>query len=245
MRRSTLAAALAAALLATAVPTVVLGTDWFTDVPGSNVFHDDVTWLAERSITRGCNPPENTEFCPEDPVTRQQMAAFMHRLGDAVLEEGVVGGSTSLEGQVASAARANAAYQDVEMAEAAGYAGTLDTLGCFHNPEVGGMGLHYLDETLMDATVDVRHPEALVYELDHNGDIAGLVAHEYIVPVDAWTESDPPRLFGRDFHQHPTLPLWVLHAWIWKDNPAGMFEDHNPTVRMCPDGVPIFGEELP
>jgi hypothetical protein len=38
------------------------------------------------------------------------------------------------------------------------------------------------------------------------------------------------------------LPLYVIHTWIWKDNPSGLFEDYNPKVRMCPDGVPVFGE---
>jgi hypothetical protein len=36
--------------------------------------------------------------------------------------------------------------------------------------------------------------------------------------------------------------LWVLHAWVWKDNPTGVFQDFNPRVRLCPDGVPVFGE---
>lgn len=51
----------------------------FTDVDGSNVFEDDICWLADQGITRGCNPPANTEFCPTDPVTRGQMAAFLVR----------------------------------------------------------------------------------------------------------------------------------------------------------------------
>ncbi len=55
----------------------------------------------------------------------------------------------------------------------------------------------------------------------------------------------PPTLFGVSFHRHPSLPLWVLHAWVWKDNPAGVFADWNPAVRMCPAGVPIFGRDLP
>jgi hypothetical protein len=38
------------------------------------------------------------------------------------------------------------------------------------------------------------------------------------------------------------LPLYVIHTWIWKDNPSGLFEDYNPKVRMCPDGVPVFGQ---
>lgn len=145
----------------------------------------------------------------------------------------------------AAATLATAAFQDVEAAEAAGYASTIDTLGCFENREVGGMGLHYLNESLMDDQMDVAAPEALVYELDANGEIVGLVAHEYIVPIEAWTADDPPSLFGLDYHQHSVLPLWILHTWFWKDNPLGVFNDYNPTVRMCPDRVPLFGVDLP
>lgn len=147
--------------------------------------------------------------------------------------------------EIAAANLATAAFQDVAAAEAAGYASTIDALGCFESAEQGGMGLHYLNDGLMDDLVDIATPEALVYELDADGEIAGLVAHEYIVPIEAWTSEDPPSLFGLDFHQHPTLPLWVMHAWIWKDNPAGMFNDWNPKVRMCPEGAPIFGVDLP
>ena len=146
---------------------------------------------------------------------------------------------------LAQANLAAAAFQDVAVAEAAGYASTIDALGCFESAEDGGMGLHYLNESLMDATVDPTQPEALVYELDADAEIVGLVAHEYIVPLEAWTEEEPPQLFGLDFHQHGVLPLWILHTWIWKDNPRGVFNDYNPRVRPCPDGVPIFGVDLP
>jgi hypothetical protein len=54
-------------------------THAFSDVDGSNIFEDDICWLADQGITRGCNPPSNTEFCPKDPVTRGQMAAFLVR----------------------------------------------------------------------------------------------------------------------------------------------------------------------
>jgi hypothetical protein len=143
-----------------------------------------------------------------------------------------------------AAQRATAGDQDVEVAESAGYASTLDTLGCFEDPQ-GGMGVHYVNDALMDGTVDVRTPEALVYELRADGSVAGLVAHEYIVPVDAWTSSRPPTLVGVPLHRHPTLPLWVLHTWLWKENPSGDFADWNPAVRPCPDGVPIFGRDRP
>jgi hypothetical protein len=143
-----------------------------------------------------------------------------------------------------AAQRATAVDQDVEVAEAAGYASTLDTLGCFEDPQ-GGMGVHYLNSDLLDGTLDLTKPEALVYELRADGSIAGLVAHEYIVPVDTWTARRPPMLAGVPLHRHPTLPLWVLHTWLWKENPSGDFADWNPAVRPCPDGVPVFGVDRP
>jgi hypothetical protein len=140
---------------------------------------------------------------------------------------------------------ATAAFQDLTTAEASGWSSTLDTLGCFQDAALGGMGVHYVNQTLMDATVDIGKPEGLVYEMNAGAHITGLVAHEYIVPVEAWTNSTPPKLFGQTFHRHPTLPLWVLHAWLWKDNAAGVFSDWNPAVRQCPTDVPIFGVDLP
>src|SRR5690606_38286311 len=73
-----------AAVLAVLVitPLVVVAADRFEDVPDSNIFHDDIGWLADAGVTRGCNPPENTRFCPDDGVTRAQMAAFMRRLAE-------------------------------------------------------------------------------------------------------------------------------------------------------------------
>ena len=150
------------------------------------------------------------------------------------------------QADLAAARRATAAYHDAGQAEDAGYASTLGTpeepsLGCFEKPGVGGMGLHYVDFTLVDGVVDATAPEALVYEMRSNGKLK-LVAHEYIVPDELVDPASPPMLFGRHFHKHSVLPLWVLHAWIWAPNPLGMFADWNPRVGMCPDGVPVFGE---
>jgi hypothetical protein len=35
----------------------------FSDDDGS-IFEADIEWLAAEGITRGCNPPSNTMFCP-------------------------------------------------------------------------------------------------------------------------------------------------------------------------------------
>lgn len=240
MRIRTIGIIIALAVVAGAIPAIAGHT--FLDVDDSNEFHADIAWLAETGITRGCNPPANTEFCPDDSVTRSQMGAFLHRMDAHVLDQAAAGEPGDLARELAVANRAAAGFQDVVEAEAVGYANTIDTLACHENPSVGGMGVHYLNESLLDAVVDATKPEALVYELDADGEIAGLVAHEYVVPVEAWTSPEPPMLFGQEFTVHPVLPLWKLHAWIWKDNPLGTFTDFNPKVRLCPDGVPVFGE---
>ena len=50
----------------------------FTDTITS-VFADEIDRLASAKITVGCNPPANTRFCPDEAVTREQMAAFLSR----------------------------------------------------------------------------------------------------------------------------------------------------------------------
>jgi hypothetical protein len=65
-----------------ATPIAVYASHRFTDVPGSNTFHADIEWLKDNGITFGCNPPANTKYCPDDLVTRGQMAAFLKRLSE-------------------------------------------------------------------------------------------------------------------------------------------------------------------
>ena len=62
-----------------AIPLGAWASHSFTDVPDTNTFHADIEWLAEEGITKGCNPPVNDKFCPNDNVTRGQMAAFLVR----------------------------------------------------------------------------------------------------------------------------------------------------------------------
>jgi hypothetical protein len=53
----------------------------FTDVAGS-VFAEDIGALAAAGVTRGCDPPANTRFCPDRLVTRAEMATFLSRALD-------------------------------------------------------------------------------------------------------------------------------------------------------------------
>jgi hypothetical protein len=50
----------------------------FEDTIGS-VFEDNIARVADAGITKGCDPPANSRFCPGGPVTRGQMAAFLVR----------------------------------------------------------------------------------------------------------------------------------------------------------------------
>ena len=43
------------------------------------IFEHDIDCLATAGVTKGCNPPANDRYCPNDKVTREQMAAFLHR----------------------------------------------------------------------------------------------------------------------------------------------------------------------
>lgn len=54
------------------------GGDLFTD-DDTSIFENDIDRLATAGVTKGCNPPANTQFCPNDRVTREQMAAFLRR----------------------------------------------------------------------------------------------------------------------------------------------------------------------
>jgi hypothetical protein len=47
----------------------------FTD-DDSSVHEADINRLASAGITSGCG---GSSFCPDAPVTREQMAAFLHR----------------------------------------------------------------------------------------------------------------------------------------------------------------------
>jgi hypothetical protein len=81
------------AAFAALVPVAAYASHTFTDVPDTNVFHSDISWLADAGVTLGCNPPDNDQFCPSATVTREQMAAFLRRLAEnQVVDAGTVQG---------------------------------------------------------------------------------------------------------------------------------------------------------
>jgi hypothetical protein len=152
---------------------------------------------------------------------------------------------TDCQKNLAEVRRATAKYHRVEVALADGY--VADPV-CVASP-AGGMGIHYVNRSLnSDQNLDITQPEVLLYEPMKNGKLR-LVAVEYFVPALAggapWFPQTPPlgqfapspSLFGQTFDgpmpgHNPFMPWhYELHVWIWKNNPAGMFAEFNPTVQ--------------
>ena len=144
---------------------------------------------------------------------------------------------------VSHARQAIAPYRQLDVAKDAGYGLLSDAAGvqCIDNPGEGGMGVHFVNGDLVgDGAVRATTPEALVYEPARHGGLR-LVAAEYVVFQADWdaTHTSPPRLFGRTFELVPAgnrygLPaFYELHAWLFRSNPSGMFEDWNPRVSCA------------
>jgi hypothetical protein len=147
-------------------------------------------------------------------------------------------------GDLGRVKHATATYQDLSVAQAAGYGLLVDASGiaCIDMPGMGAMGIHYVKGSLVgDGAVDPLTPEAVVYEPDAAGRLH-LGALEYVVLQDAWDarHNSAPSLFGQQFNFTPSgnryglPPFYSLHAWVWKHNPAGTFAMWNPRVSCTP-----------
>jgi hypothetical protein len=95
------------------------------------------------------------------------------------------------------------------------------------------MGYHFQNNALLDTTLDVDHPEVLVYEKKPDGAFK-LNGVEFLVPIPAWTAAEPPRIMGQALKKADRLGIWYLHVWTWEPSPSGLFADWNPNVK-CGD----------
>lgn len=132
--------------------------------------------------------------------------------------------------ELQQARAATAKYRHIEKAIAEGYEDI--------NIVRQGMGYHFMKAELMDATFEVRKPELLVYEKLQDGSFR-LVAVEYAVPI-ALSPNGAPEGFsgaGDVWSRNNVLGLWLQHAWVWKNNPAGVFNPTNPLVIVAPGEI--------
>ncbi len=124
----------------------------------------------------------------------------------------------------------------------------LSTVGCVHydgskmeghmHYPKGGMGIHFVNLTIQGPP-DPMKPNVLIYE-PVDGQLQ-LVAAEWLVPLAAAKER--PVLFGQPFQgpmegHEPLIPQgfhhYDLHAWLFKNNPNGMFSPTHPDIT-CED----------
>ena len=145
------------------------------------------------------------------------------------------GARSSVESQLQQVKAATARYHSIQQAIADGYLPPPPG-GCIVSP-AGAMGYHFENPALMeDATIDPLRPEMLLYERTPNGKFR-LIGVEYYIQADQ--ASTAPVLFGQRFQgpmpaHHPGMEAhYDLHAWIWKENPSGLFAEWNPDVT-CP-----------
>jgi hypothetical protein len=133
----------------------------------------------------------------------------------------------------------------------------LSTVGCVHYDGTktaghmeypkGAMGIHFVNLTIQ-GPLDPMRPNVLIYE--PVGDKLELVAAEWLVP--ATVAKERPVLFGQPFQgpmegHEPLIPQgfihYDLHAWLFKDNPLGMFAPTNPNVSC--DSADFSLAEMP
>jgi hypothetical protein len=155
--------------------------------------------------------------------------------------------------QLAAARQATAKYQDVRIAEADGYR----PIG----PDVPGMGLHYVRRGDRSAFSITQPPILLYEHDEGSLGLrlVGL-SYLVVSPADADGQpanSPFPKALAT-WHKHNNVCVladnsasvdltaaqctgrggrfsaetsWMVHAWIWKDSPTGVFSPTNPLVK--------------
>ncbi|MDA1347523.1 MAG: plastocyanin/azurin family copper-binding protein [Chloroflexi bacterium] len=150
-------------------------------------------------------------------------------------------------------------YKDVQLALDDGFVRATD--------EVPNMGAHFVNGwRSLNGEFDPAKPEVLLYVTDDSGEWE-LVGTSFVLPTQ-FAGLDHPEAFAGpldNWHVHyqvctgpntisrsstadecqanggvwaPTLG-WMIRAWVWVDNPLGVFNMWNPNLPPVVDGVEI------
>jgi len=98
--------------VAVLVPSVVLATHTFADVPDGTYYTAAVEWAGDNGITTGTSA---TTFSPDDSVTRAQNVTFAHRYDQNVVQPALDGIDTAID---ANTTAADTAQMTAEAADA-------------------------------------------------------------------------------------------------------------------------------
>jgi hypothetical protein len=134
---------------------------------------------------------------------------------------------TPTDGMIATLQRVTARYHDLEVARSDGFVLLHD---CESRPGEGPVGTVYVHlGRLLDGVIDAEVPDALIYEPQRVGR-PKLVGVEFAIPVALAPGQQPPTFLGATFQSEPEFGVYALHAWVWRNNPNGLFAETNPRV---------------
>ena len=152
--------------------------------------------------------------------------------------------SKKVKNQLKDVKAATEKYKDYNVALADGFENTHEFA---FDPELGGMGIHFINPDRMDDNeLNITEPEVLLYQPTKDGDYK-LIGVEYYVPAALIDLT--PVLYEHEFdgpmlnHELDPTKLsevqkndrnnqhYDLHVWVWKNNPNGLFTQFNPNVE--------------
>ena len=156
----------------------------------------------------------------------------------------------TLVGQLDALREATDKYRDIDVALADGYRQTTG--------EVPNMGAHFNHSgRTRDGVFNPAEPEILIYARDEQGEWE-LVGISFVLPRRIAGDDHPDGFEGQldNWHVHYALCLrrgasgrtaaadecrrtggiflpsygWMIHAWVYRDNPLGVFSMWNPNI---------------
>ena len=172
----------------------------------------------------GCQDPSS-----EGPTAVETNSAGITSGTPQVLSKSYSGiNAPQLQKELALARSATARYHTLDSAIADGYI-DIDVV-------VQNMGYHYMNKNLVKDTFNPGEPAILVYSKNPVNGKMRLVAVEYAIPN---TDPRPEGFTGNAdvWENNPDFGLWLCHAWVWYNNPNGIFNEFNPRVHVAPGDV--------
>jgi len=131
------------------------------------------------------------------------------------------------DGAIATLQRVTARYHDLDVAKNEGFVLLHE---CESRPGEGPVGIVYVNPgRLMDGKIDPELPDALIYEPIRNSR-PRLVGAEFAIPYALAPGGQAPTFLGATFQNEEEFGVFALHAWIWRNNPTGLFAETNPKV---------------
>jgi hypothetical protein len=234
-------------------PASVWASHTFTDVPPDAFYHEDATALRNAGVTLGCTF-DGSQYCPDDFVTRGQMAAFLNRLGALSPDKTPVVNADKLDGKDSSEFLTSASLSN-EFLGKTEKAADADLLDGKDSSEFLGRGEKAADADLLDGkdsseflgktekaadadTVDGYHANQLIradwFQTDYEPEHLDIIGTN---PV-SWSLIADPIMIVSD-----TNCTLLLHGNLdWDDNGTSATFDVQWWVNSVPVGPEYSGK---